>query len=346
MTSENKPGGEVVVITGASSGVGRATARCFGSKGAKVALLARGVDGLEGTRREVVDAGGEAFAQPVDVSDAGQVAAAAAAIEEELGPIDIWINNAMVTVFSEIQEMTPEEFHRVTEVTYLGTVYGTMAALKRMRPRNRGTIVQVGSALAYRSIPLQSAYCGAKHAILGFTDSLRSELIHAGSGIHVTMVQLPAINTPQFDVARSHRTRRAQPVPPIYQPEVAAGAIHWAAHNRRRELWVGSSSVQAILGNRVAPGFLDRKLATSGYADQETDEPAEAGRPDNLWEPVPGDHGAHGRFDARARSYSLQTWIAEHGQLVAAAGAAVGLGVAMAIVSSNGRKNHGSTKYE
>ncbi|HWH68573.1 MAG TPA: SDR family oxidoreductase, partial [Candidatus Sulfotelmatobacter sp.] len=257
---------------------------------------------------------------------------------------DIWINDAMASVFSPLKEMTAEEFRRVTEVTYLGTVYGTMAALKRMLPRNRGTIVQVGSALAYRSIPLQSAYCGAKHAIRGFTDSLRSELIHDHSQVQVTMVHLPAVNTPQFSWVKSRLPNQAQPVPPIYQPEVPAEAIYWAAHHRRRELFVGLPTVKAIEGNKLIPGLLDRLLARKGYSGQQTNEPRDPNQPNNLWEPVDGetgrDHGAHGSFDARARSFSPETWAAEKREWLGVIGAGlagVGVGLALAAKSSNGK---------
>jgi NAD(P)-dependent dehydrogenase (short-subunit alcohol dehydrogenase family) len=249
---------------------------------------------------------------PADVADASQIEAAAGRAEAELGPIDIWVNNAMTSVFSPIREMTADEFKRVTEVTYLGVVHGTLAALKRMRPRDRGTIVQVGSALAYRSIPLQSAYCAAKHAVAGFTDSLRCELIHDRSHVHVTMVQMPALNTPQFGWVKSRLPHKAQPVPPIYQPEVAARAICWAAHHRRRELYVGAPTVAAILGNKIAPGLLDWYLGRTGYAAQQTGEPEDPGRPGNLWEPVAGDHGAHGTFDSRATDTSPELWAAMH----------------------------------
>jgi NAD(P)-dependent dehydrogenase (short-subunit alcohol dehydrogenase family) len=249
---------EVVVITGASAGVGRATAVAFAKREARVGLLARGRDGLKGARAEVESAGGKALLVPTDVSDAGAVERAARRIEEEFGPIDVWINNAMTSVFSPVKEMTPDEFRRVTEVTYLGYVYGTLAALGRMLPRNRGHVVQVGSALAYRGIPLQAAYCASKHAIQGFTESLRSELLHDGSDIQLTMVQMPALNTPQFRWVRSRLPRKAQPVPPIFQPEVAAEAVYWAAHHGRDELWVGFSAVKAIVGNKIIPRALDR----------------------------------------------------------------------------------------
>ena len=295
------------MITGASAGLGRATAREFGAHGAKVGLLARGIDGLEGAKRDIERAGGRAIVCPTDVSDAAAVEEAAARIERELGPIDIWVNSAMVSVFSPVKEMKPEEYKRVTEVTYLGFVYGTLAALKRMLPRDRGTIVQVGSALAYRSIPLQSAYCAAKHAIAGFTDSLRCELIHDKSHVHVTMVQMPALNTTQFGWVKSRLRYKAQPVPPIFQPEVGARAIYWAAHHRRRELYVGWPTVEAIEANKVAPGILDHYLGRTGYSSQQTSEPDDPNRPNNLWNPVPGDHGAHGTFDqaAHERSWEL-----------------------------------------
>lgn len=302
---------EVVVITGASAGLGRAAVREFARYGANIGLLARGQDGLKAARREVESAGGKALALPTDVADPEQVEAAAAAVEKKLGPIDIWVNNAMVSVFSPVKEMKPEEYKRVTEVTYLGYVYGTLAALKRMLPRNRGTIVQVGSALAYRSIPLQSAYCAAKHAIAGFTDSLRCELIHDKSKVHLTMVQMPALNTTQFAWVKSRLKHKAQPVPPIFQPEVGAEAIYWAAHHHRRELWVAGSTVAAIQGNKLAPGLLDHYLGRTGYKSQQTREPEDPRRPDNLWEPLPGDHGAHGVFDSRAHPESYELWVAK-----------------------------------
>jgi NAD(P)-dependent dehydrogenase (short-subunit alcohol dehydrogenase family) len=303
---------EVVAITGASAGVGRATVRRFARHGARIGLLARGPDGLEGAREDVEKLGGKALVVPVDVADASQVEAAAAQIEAELGEINIWINNAMTSVFSPIKQMTPEEFRRVTEVTYLGCVYGTLAALKRMFPRDHGVIVQVGSALAYRGIPLQSAYCAAKHAIQGFCDSLRCELLHDNSGVRLTMVQLPALNTPQFGWVKSRLPRKAQPVPPIFQSEVAAEAIYFAAHHPRREFCVGLPTVTAILGDKIAPGLLDHYLARTGYDSQQHDGAEDPNRPNNLWQPVPGDYGAHGAFDARARSWSPQLWTSEH----------------------------------
>jgi NADP-dependent 3-hydroxy acid dehydrogenase YdfG len=315
---------EVVVITGASAGVGRATVRKFARHGARIGLIARGLDGLEAARREVEAAGGEAIVLPLDVADADAVERAAERVEQELGPIDIWINNAMVSVFSPVKKMLAEEYKRVTDVTYLGYVYGTLAALKRMTARDRGVIIQVGSALAYRGIPLQSAYCAAKHAIQGFVDSLRAELLHDNSGVRVTMVQLPAVNTPQFSWVKSRLPRQPQPVPPIFQPEVIADAIYFAAHNDRREIYVGMSTVEAIVGNKIVPGLADHYLAATGYDSQQTDEPVAADRRDNLWEPVPGDHGAHGDFDDCASGFSVQLWANMHrGQLALA-----GLGLA------------------
>jgi NAD(P)-dependent dehydrogenase (short-subunit alcohol dehydrogenase family) len=314
------PKREVVVITGASAGVGRATAREFARHGAAIGLVARGRDGLEAARREVRDLGGDALVLPLDVADAAAVDEAADVVERKFGPIGVWVNNAMASVFSPVREMTAEEYRRVTEVTYLGAVHGTLSALKRMLPRDRGTIVQVGSALAYRSIPLQSAYCAAKHAIVGFTDSLRSELLHDGSRVHLTAVHLPALNTPQFGWVKSRLPRKPQPVPPIFQPEVAARAIYYAAHHRRRELMVGLSTKTAIVGQKIAPGFADRYLARNGYDAQQFDGPADPNRPNNLWEPLPGDWGAHGSFDRQASSRSPELWLELHrGWLLAVA---------------------------
>lgn len=314
---------EVVVITGASAGVGRAAARAFARRGAHIALIARGEDGLEGARREVQELGGQALVIPTDVADAEAVERAAALVEDGFGPIDIWVNNAMASVFSPVKEMEPAEYERVTKVTYLGYVYGTLAAMKRMLPRDRGTIVQVSSALGYRSIPLQSAYCAAKHAIVGFTESLLSELKHDRSRVHVTMVHMPALNTPQFGWVLSRLKNRAQPVPPIFQPEVAAEAIYWAAHHRRRAVAVGTPTLKAIIGNKFVPGFIDRYLAKRGYASQQTDVPEDPDRPNNLWEPVPGDHGAHGIFDARSKPRSLQLQFNLHRRWLAMIGAGV-----------------------
>jgi NAD(P)-dependent dehydrogenase (short-subunit alcohol dehydrogenase family) len=315
----------VVVITGASAGVGRATARLFARDGARIALIARDPERLARAAGEVRQLGGEPLELPLDVADASAVDKAADRVETELGPIDIWINCAMLTVLAPVHDMTAEEVRRVTEVTYLGYVNGTMAALKRMRPRNRGTIVQAGSALAYRSIPLQAAYCGAKHAIVGFTDSLRCELIHDRSRIEVTIVHLPALNTPQFDWARNKMLKRPQPVPPIFQPEVGAEALHFAAHHPRRELWVGRSSVMAIVAQKLFPGLLDHYLARTAYKGQQTDEPALPG-PDNLLQPVKGDFAAHGRFDDQASAVSPQLWAAEHRTTLLGAGAILALG--------------------
>jgi NADP-dependent 3-hydroxy acid dehydrogenase YdfG len=295
---------DVVVITGASAGVGRATARAFAKRGARIGLLARGPDRLERARQEVDHLGGTAIPLIVDVADAAAVEAAAQTVEDTFGPIDIWINNAMVSVFAPVKHTTAEEFARVTGVTYLGVVHGTLAALRRMLPRNRGAIVQVGSALAYRGIPLQAAYCAAKHAVQGFCDSLRTELLHDGSQIRVTMVQLPALNTPQFDWTRSKLPKKAQPVPPIFEPEVAADAILWAAYHDRREVSVGWPTIRAIVGDKLAPAVADRVLARDGYRLQQTSEPEDPQRPDNLFTPPPGDPGAHGRFSDRARAFS------------------------------------------
>jgi short-subunit dehydrogenase len=321
---------EVVVITGASAGVGRATVRKFARQGAKIGLLARGKAGLAGARRDVERLGGTAIEIPTDVADPDQVEAAAKRVEQELGPIDIWINNAMCSVFSSVKQMTPAEYKRVTEVTYLGYVYGTLAALKRMLSRDRGMIVQVGSALAYRGIPLQSAYCGAKHAIQGFNDSLRSELLHDGSNVKLTMVQMPALNTPQFNWVKSRLPRKPQPVPPIYQPEVAAEAIHWAAHHDRREWFVGSSTAVVIEGNKLLPGVGDWYLAQQGYDAQQYDGHVSPDRRNNVFSPVDDeeDFGAHGDFTDRAKEHSYfsqldrsRGWIAAAGLAGAALGA-------------------------
>src|SRR5579862_1710012 len=293
---------QTVVVTGASAGIGRATARLFGQRGARVGLIARGQAGLDGAARDVEEAGGTALAISADVADYDQVVAAARKVEEQLGPIDVWVNVAFTSVFSPFREIAAEEFRRVTEVSYLGFVYGTMAALSVMRPRDHGTIVQVGSALGERSIPLQSAYCGAKHAINGFTSSLRCELLHEGSGVAVTVVQMPAVNTPQFSWVRSKLPRHPQPVPPIYQPEVAARGVVFAAdHPRRKQYWVGGSTTATLAANRVVPAVLDRYLARTGYRSQQTSQKVAPDRPDNLLHPVDGttghDHGPHGIFD-------------------------------------------------
>jgi NAD(P)-dependent dehydrogenase (short-subunit alcohol dehydrogenase family) len=322
---------EVVVITGASAGVGRAAVRKFARHGARIGLLARGNDGLKAARREVEELGSKALVIPTDVADADQVESAAAQIEAEFGHIDIWVNNAMTSVFSPIKKMTPAEFRRVTEVTYLGYVYGTLAALKRMLPRDWGVIVQVGSALAYRGIPLQAAYCAAKHAVQGFCDSLWCELLHDNSKVKVTMVQMPALNTPQFGWVKSRLPRKAQPVPPIFQPEVAAEAIYFAAHHPRREFYVGLPTVGAIVADKIAPGLLDRYLARTGYDSQQYDGAEDPNRPENLWQPVAGDHGAHGAFDARARNWSPQWWTSEHRGWVATGVVALALSGLLAL---------------
>ena len=309
----------IVVITGASAGVGRATAVEFARQGATVALLARGKAGLEGAKAEVEAAGGKAWSCTLDVADAQAVEDAAARIEDELGPIDIWINNAMVTVLAPVSEMSTDEYRRVTEVTYLGTVHGTCAALRHMRPRNRGVIIQVGSALAYRAIPLQSAYCAAKFACRGFTDSLRVELQHDKSDIHLTTVHLAAFNTPQFDWARTTLKNKPQPLPPIFQPEVAARAIVWAASQRRREISVGFPAVKSIWGNKFAPAVADHILQTDGYDGQQGNQPLPADRPDNLFQPVDRDMGSHGRFDNQAQSHSWQLWATMHRGAIATA---------------------------
>ena len=304
-----KPTSEVVVVTGASAGVGRAIAREFAAHGASVALLARSRDGLEGARKDVEQLGGRALPIRTDVSDDEEVESAAETIEKELGPIDIWINNAMISVLSPAIRMTSKEFRRVTDVTYLGYVYGTLAALRRMMPRDRGVIVQIGSALAYRAIPLQSAYCAAKHAVHGFTESLRSELIRDGSHVHLTAVQLPAVNTPQFSWIKTRMPRHPQPVPPIYQPEVIARAVYWTAHHRRREFAIGYPTVQAIIGDKFIPGLLDHYLARVGYDAQQTQEPVQPDRLNNLYDPLPGDYGARGVFSDRAHDFSIQSWM-------------------------------------
>jgi short-subunit dehydrogenase len=305
------------VVTGASAGVGRATVRELARRGHDVALMARGEDRLKAAAREVEDAGRQALILPSDVADNAVVEEAAEAAERELGPIELWVNNAMTSVFGPFTEIEPEDFRRVTEVTYLGVVNGTRAALRRMLPRDRGVILQVGSALSYRGIPLQSPYCGAKHAARGFTDSVRTELLHERSGVRITEVHLPALNTPQFDWVRSLLPRRAQPVPPIYQPEVAARAITWAAEHDRREVWVGGSTWATIVANRVAPGLLDRYLGRTGFDSQQTDESEDRDRPDNLYRAVTGEWGARGRFDERAKDRSAQLWLTTHRVAVA-----------------------------
>lgn len=325
---------QTVVVTGASGGVGRATATAFGARGANVALLARGETGLAEAARDVESAGGTALPIPTDVADHQQVQAAAAKVEDSFGPIDVWVNDAFTSVFARFIDIEPAEFRRVTEVNYLGFVHGTLAALKRMLPRDAGTIVQVGSALAYRGIPLQSAYCGSKHAIQGLHDSLRCELLHEGSNVHVTMVQMPGLNTPQFDWVRSKLPKPAQPMPPIYQPEIAAKAVlHAADHPKRREYWVGGSTVATLIGNAFAAGLLDRYLARTGFAGQQVNRTVRAPGADNLYEPADADRDftAHGSFDDRAKPRSVQLWASQHHGLLGAAAAAVAVGVGVAL---------------
>lgn len=302
----------VVVITGASAGVGRACVRTFADNGYDIALIARGIEGLEGAKKEVEERNQKALYYPLDLADADAIEAATERIERELGPISIWVNNAMNSVFSPIKEMTPEDYKRVTEVTYLGQVYSALSALKRMRQRNKGKIVFVGSALAYRGIPLQSAYCAAKHAIEGFYDSLRTELMHDKSNVKITIVQLPALNTTQFGFVKSRLPNKPQPMGTIYQPEIAADAIFYAAHNERREIMVGWSTLKAIIGNKIAPWYADRVLAKSAFKGQQTDEAEDPDRNHNLWEPIPGDHGAHGNFGKKAKSFSTELWLTKN----------------------------------
>ncbi len=322
----------IIVITGGTSGVGRATAQRFAREGAAIAILARGADGLAATVADVEARGGTALAIPTDVAHADQVEAAAERVEQELGPIDVWINDAMTTVVAPFHEVTPEEYQRVTDVCYHGFVWGTLAALKRMRPRKRGTIIQVGSALAYRSIPLQSAYCGAKHAIHGFTDSIRSELLHDKLPIKLCMVQLPAVNTPQFGWCVNKMAKMPQPVPPLFQPEIIAEAIHRVSLHPRREVFLGWPAIEAIIGTQLAPGVADRYLAHAGYEGQLTDEPNHHPAA-NLFHPVAGDHGAHGKFDHRARTHDpvarIATVLGAAGVRIALASAAVVGGAAL-----------------
>jgi NAD(P)-dependent dehydrogenase (short-subunit alcohol dehydrogenase family) len=326
---------QTVVITGASAGIARATAALYGRRQANVALLARGQAGLEAAAADVRDGGGQALAIQADVADPDQVNDAAGQAEDAFGPIDVWINVAFTSVFAPFTQITPAEFKRVTEVSYLGYVYGTMAALNRMAPRDQGTIVQVGSALGARSIPLQSAYCGAKHAINGFTESVRCELLHEHSNVHITVVQMPAVNTPQFSWVRSRLPRQPQPVPPIYEPELAARGIAFAAdHPERKQYWVGETTAATITAQKFAAPLLDRYLARTGYNSQQTSEPASPGRPDNLWKPVDesagSDHGAHGAFDSRSHDRSPQLWASQHARQLWAGAAVLGLGGVLA----------------
>lgn len=314
----------VVVITGASAGVGRACARAFAETGYDVALLARGKEGLEGAKKEVEGYGQRAVIHQLDVADAEAIEKAAEEIEDELGEIDVWVNNAMNSVFSPVKEMEAKEYKRVTEVTYLGQVYGALAALKRMLPRDRGSIVFVGSALAYRGIPLQSAYCGSKHAIQGFYDSLRTELMHDKSKVKISMVELPALNTTQFGFVKSRLPNKPRPMGKIFQPEVAAEAIVYAAEHKVREILVGSPTLKAVIGNKIAPWYADKELAETGFEGQQTDEKEDPDRKHNLWEPLPGDHGAHGSFGEEAKPFSLQFWLTKNREYVIGAAAAVG----------------------
>ena len=348
MTSpeSSSPTRQVVVVTGASGGIGRAAAKAFATRGDTVVLIARGERGLEAAAEDVRRAGGTPVIVPVDVADAEAVEAAVDLIEAEVGPIDVWVNNAFTSVFSPFDQITPAEYKRVTEVSYLGYVYSTMSVLRRMKSRDRGAIVQVGSALAYRGIPLQTAYCGAKHAIQGFHEALRCELLHEKSNVHVTMVQMPAVNTPQFSWVLSRLPRHPQPVPPIYQPEVAAKAIvHAADHPDRREYWVGSTTAITLVANAIAPGLLDRYLARTGFDAQQTDQPHGVDAPVNLWEPADEekDFGGHGIFDDIAHARSTQLWFSQHHGLVGAVGGSLlGLGAAamsaMSAASRLGRR--------
>lgn len=334
--------GQVVVVTGASAGIARASAVMFGARGAKVGLLARGQAGLDGAVKEVQAAGGQALAVPTDMADYAAVEAAAEQVEATLGPIDVWVNVAFTSVFAPFLQIKPEEYRRVTEVSYLGYVHGTRVALDRMVPRDRGTIVQVGSALGFRSIPLQSAYCGAKHAINGFTESVRVELMHDKSNVHITVVQMPAVNTPQFSWVLSRLPHQPQPVPPIYEPEVAArGVVYAADHPRRKQYWVGGTTAATLMAQKFVAPLLDRYLARTGYKSQQTSEPLPADRPTNLWEPVDGvgghDHGSHGQFDSRSHSASPELWVSHHARQVALAGMGAGAVAAGAFLSSRAR---------
>src|SRR5215216_238460 len=329
---------EVVVVTGAGKGVGRAVVRRFAADGAKVGLLGRGRESLEAARLEAEAAGGEPVVLPCDVADPSAVESAAAAVEDALGPIDIWVNNAMTTVFAFFEDIEPDEFKRATEVTYLGVVCGTQAALKRMLPRSRGTIVEVGSAMAYRGIPLQAPYCGAKHAVKGFVESLRCELRHRDSKVHLTMVQLPGLNTPQFDHCRSKMPKHPMPVPPVYQPEVAADAVHWAAHHRRREVYVGLPAVYTIVGSKLAPWLAERYLARTAVNGQQADDPPTATNAQgNLFQPAGGDPGAHGPFDGMAHGRSGQWWGSRHRTALGVAAAVAAAAALGALAKGPGR---------
>lgn len=330
----------VVVITGASGGVGRATARLFGKRGAKIALLARGKEGLEGAKHDVESRGGTAIAIPTDVSQFDQVEAAAERAERELGPIDLWINNAMVSMYSPFMEMTPEEFRHIVDVTFLGNVYGTHCALRRMMGRDRGVIIQVGSALAFRSIPLQSAYCASKHAIQGFTESIRSELIHLKSKVRVSVVNMPALNTTQFTWTKNKMPNKARPTGTIFQPEVAADAILFAAENDRREIMVGYTTVEATLGEKVIPGLLDKYLAKAAWNGAMLPEPADPDKPNNFWQPVRGDYGSHGDFDRMAHRFSVQLWATKHRKALMSGLVLAGVGMAATLLKTNSKHTH------
>lgn len=336
----NQGTGRVAVVTGASGGVGRAVVRKLAEKGYSIGLLSRGTDGLEGARRDVEERGGRGLVLPTDVARHEQIEAAADAVEKEFGPIDLWINDAMVSMYAPFWEIGPDEYAHITNVTYLGQVYGTMAALKRMRPRNRGTIVQVGSALAKRSIPLQSAYCGAKHAIAGFTESVRSELIHEKSAVKITMVDLPGVNTTQFEWTKNRMPHKPRPTGAIFQPEVAAGAIVFAAeHPWRKKVIVGLPAWEAVVGEKFIPGLLDHYLAHAAWEGSQLPEPADPHHRDNFWEPLPGDHGSHGPFDAVAKRHSGQLWATEHRAGLLAA--VVGVGVGATLAAMELRNHHG-----
>jgi NAD(P)-dependent dehydrogenase (short-subunit alcohol dehydrogenase family) len=328
---------KVVVITGASSGIGRATAHEFARRGARIGLMARGREGLDNARREVEQLGGSALVLPTDVADHTQVAAAAEAVDREYGPVDVWVNNAVVTVIAPVKETTPEEFRRVTEVGYLGVVYGTLQALKRMLPRDRGTIIQIGSALSYRGIPLQGPYCGAQHAIKGFCDALRTELQHDNSKVHVTLIRPSGVNTPLWNHSLTRMGRLPRPIGRIYQPEVVARAIAWASEHKRREMSIGWDSVKAIYGNKAFPAAADWDLARSGYERQESEPAVSPNRPNNVWEPLPGDPGLHGPYNDESYDTSMQVWLSRHRGWLAFAGAGLAAATAIGFMSGNGR---------